>query len=801
MHKVNTLFYLVLAAFLLPFIQGCSSREDISVPDEPEITGIANPITLQTDSTFIVLQDFFRHPKGIDSIATDKNLGFRVSPDSTMLTLFVKDKALPKLSELNVWIGGFRYSILLKKSPKIWQHFVFDPKEKRYKKVQIAGDMNDWNPAKTNFKQNGKIWEGDMLIYPGKYQYKLVIDGKWMLDPNNPEKADNNIGGFNSVMYAGSVTPQGAPILFTGKSGKNEVVIGVKNKAREFFVYWQNYRLDSTFTKTDSAGLTIRIPGKAKKFDRSWLRVVAYNNAGTSNDILIPLDGGKVITDASKLTRSDKQTMIIYSIMIDRFMNGDPKNDAPLKDKDIDPKLNFQGGDLAGILQKVDDGYFTGLGVNTLWISPVTQNPLTAWAEYPAPHRKFSGYHGYWPITLTTVDTRFGTPDEFRKLVDYLHDRKMNILLDYVSNHVHQESAIYKNHPDWATPLILPNKQKNIRLWNEQRLTTWFDEFLPTLDLSKPEVYNMVSDSALFWVQEYKIDGFRHDAAKHIPEIYWRTLTGKIKEEVEIPENRSFYQIGETFGSRELIRSYINPGMLDAQFDFSIYFDALNAFAKDNGSLKDLNYSVMESFSWFGNHSLMGNITGNQDLTRFITIASGALKPGENAAEAGWKRDIEVKDTIGYGRLAQMIAFNMTIPGIPVIYYGDEFGMPGAGDPDNRRMMRFDSLSSQEKRMKEITQKLTHLRSSSMPLLYGDYSVIEVSDRTFVYIRSYFDQVAIAIFSKDSGSKKIDFMLPERYRETALAANFGNIFTSEKGKISLTLKGNSFEILTNKAED
>jgi len=210
---------------------------------------------------------------------------------------------------------------------------------------------------------------------------------------------------------------------------------------------------------------------------------------------------------------------------------------------------------------------------------------------------------------------------------------------------------------------------------------------------------------------------------------------------------------------------------------------------------------LQESFSYFGNHSLMGNITGNQDLTRFISLASGAVSPSENAGEAGWKRDIQVKDTIGYSKLASLIAFNMTIPGIPVIYYGDEFGMPGAGDPDNRRMMRFDSLTQIEKRMKETAQKVIHLRKNSMPLIYGDFVTLEVSDKTYIYIRSYFDQVAVVIFNKDRSSRKIDFILPDRFKESLLTNNFGNTFTFEKGKITLTLKGNSFEILTNKKEN
>jgi glycosidase len=797
MQKRLTFIRGLLFISCIALLQGCASHEDIKVPDKPEITGVAIPLALQPDSTTMILGDYFLHPRLIDSVITDKSFSWRISPDSSELTLTQKSKSVPRLSVMKVWIDGYCYSLLLEKSRKLWQHVTFDPKDKKYKKVELAGDMNEWTPGRTPLHLKDGRWQTDLLLFPGKYQYKLVLDNKWDLDPENPESVDNNIGGTNSLLRAGAVNPAGAPNLYTAKAEKDKITIGITNSTKEIFVFWQNYQLDEKFLKMDSTGLNITIPRKAKSMDRSFLRVWSFNAAGTSNEMLIPLEEGRVITDAAKLTRQDKQSMIMYFLMVDRFRNGDLKNDAPLKDKDVDKKLNFQGGDLSGIVQTIDNGYFKDLGINTLWISPITQNPKDAWNEYPAPHRKFSGYHGYWPLTLTTVDTRFGTADDLKELVRQAHGNNMNVILDFVSNHVHQECKIFKDHPDWATPLILPNNKKNIRLWDEQRLTTWFDEFLPTLDLSKPEVCNMMSDSALFWIKSYELDGFRHDATKHIPEVYWRTLTKKLKNQVIIPDNRSLYQIGETFGSRDLIGSYINPGELDAQFDFGLYFDARNAFARENTSFKDLNYSLQESFSYFGEHSLMGNITGNQDLARFISFASGAISFSENDQKAGWERDIEVKDTAGYARLASLIAFNMTIPGIPIIYYGDEFGMPGAGDPDNRRMMRFDNLTPQEKRLKGTVTKLTHLRSNSMPLLYGDFKTLETGDRTYVYMRTYFDKVVFVIFNKDKSSRKIDFEIPERFAGMKTVNQFGSDAKVDKNRITLNLNGNSFEIITN----
>ena len=77
--------------------------------------------------------------------------------------------------------------------------------------------------------------------------------------------------------------------------------------------------------------------------------------------------------------------------------------------------------------------------------------------------------------------------------------------------------------------------------------------------------------------------------------------------------------------------------MLDAQFEFNLYWEAKSAFATDNYSFRDLNYALQQSFSYFGEHNLMGNITGNQDMSRFISYASGAFSFSENDVTAGWK--------------------------------------------------------------------------------------------------------------------------------------------------------------------
>src|SRR5690606_23642425 len=172
-------------------------------------------------------------------------------------------------------------------------------------------------------------------------------------------------------------------------------------------------------------------------------------------------------------------------------------------------------------------------------------------------------------------------------------------------------------------------------------------------------------------------------ATKHIPVDFWWLLTRKLKTQVIAPENRSLYQIGESYGSRELIQSYIGSGTMVAQYDFPLYFGAREVFGKLGTSFKFLSASLNETFRYFGHHSAMGYITGNHDKSRFVSLAGGGLKWDEDAREAGFARDIGIGADEGYDKLQMLTAFIMTIPGVPVIFYGDEIGMPGAGDPNN----------------------------------------------------------------------------------------------------------------------
>lgn len=770
---------LLFAGSLILFLVGCETKKEpfyLAISEDPLIIGKATPILLEKGQTEIVISDYVLERDRIDSITTSSNL--TVNTVGNLLTLS-GDLNQP-LANLSFWSGGIAESVLLKKSNKTTVQFEY---EGSANEVKIKGEFNAWNPANTVLVKNNGKFTTEIDLNPGQYQYLYVVDGQELRDPNNPDSVDNGIGGFNSVIRIERPDPAKLPMIKTSGFDQNSIKLTASNIPTAIYAYIDNYPIPKEALSIDQNEISINLPANLTE-GRNYIRLWTYNETGISNDVLIPLHNGQVLSDASELSREDYESMVMYFLMVDRFNNGNPENDKPLNIPEVHPKADYFGGDLQGVTNKIEDGYFEWLGVNTVWLSPITQNPEGAYGKYPTPETAFSGYHGYWPIRSKRVDYRFGTSEEMHDLVGSAHGTDMNVLLDYVANHVHELHPVYQKNKDWATDLYLPDGTLNTEKWDEHRLTTWFDTFMPTLDLSRMEIVDPMTDSALFWLKEYKIDGFRHDATKHIPLIFWRVLTEKVKREVIKPKNKSVFQIGETYGSRELINSYINTGMLDAQFDFNLYDDAVATFARDEVSFSRLTTSLKESLSYYGDHNLMGYITGNQDRARFISYADGSVRFDEDAKLAGWTREINVQDTTAYRKLSSLTAFMMTIPGVPVIYYGDEYGSPGGNDPDNRRMMRFEDLNPHEKATRDRAKKMIDLRRNNLALIYGDTKILQEDDQFLMVERSYFDNKVVAVFNKSAEETK-----------TKLATGKTNFYGTFNGDV-LTLPPYSFDLIT-----
>lgn len=790
--------FAVIIILATVFFFSCSPKEESEekLNRGEGIIGLASPVKMNADTTRIFLLDYFEYADKIDSVWFHSDAEFEIDTESAVITVSSYNGS--PVSNLSVKYNGENYDIPVFRSKKEKYTFSYQSRSEEVSEVGIKANFNGWNASATPLEKQGDQWSTTLFLEAGLYEYLIVEDGEEMLDPNNPDKKDNGMGGFNSVLKIGTIS-QPKHIAANNYSA-DSVFVYYPSSLEKPLIFWENTLLDKSYYSRNGNSVSVALSHLSNDPNRSHIRVYGQSENSYTNDLLIPFNGNEPVSESDKLTRNDKQTWTMYFMMVDRFFNANPENDQPVDDPAILPPANYYGGDIEGVDQKVGDGYFDQIGINTIWLSPIGENPLGAYGLWDKGGvvSKFSGYHGYWPTSSTEIDFRMGSKQALNTLIHNAHQSDMNIILDYVANHVHEEHPVYQQHPEWATNLYLPDGSLNTEKWDEYRLTTWFDTFMPTLDLRKDEVVEAMTDSALYWFKNYQIDGFRHDATKHIPLKFWRTLTRKLKYQVVLPQDRTIYQIGETYGSPELIDSYIGSGLLDAQFDFNLYDAAVSAFAKDDGSCTELQRVLEQSLKTYGSHHLMGNISGNQDRTRFISFADGSVDFGEDYKLAGWTRKIEIQDTIGYNRLGLLHAFNFSIPGIPVIYYGDEIGMPGANDPDNRRMMRFgDELSDRESQMLKTVSSLCKIRSSSMALNYGDTEILLADEESLIIARKYFGETAILFINTARADRTVSIELPEYYNLEQLKSNFNHFYNLNGRELELTMQPVSFELLTN----
>ena len=566
------------------------------------------------------------------------------------------------------------------------------------------------------------------------------------------------------VVEDGSHFNSGYAHLYTTWTRDGKVGIGFTQKPEKVVALWQNTLLPEKCVTIGDNEIVVTLPKVPEgSRERTYLRVYGATADTPMSDILVPLQNGKVVTSADQLNRHDPETQILYSLMIDRFNNGKSENDWKIGNpKLVLPQADYQGGDIVGITQKIQEGFFDNLGINTIWVSPITQNPYSAWGLNQKPRTRFSGYHGYWPIYITKVDERFGNDDELREMLRTAHDHNINVVLDYVANHLHIESPLFQAHPDWATDSLTADGKPNLELWDgEYRLTTWFDRHIPSLDLTRRNVADQLTDSALYWVRNFEFDGFRHDACKHIPLNYWRAFGKKLANDPQL-KDRDIWMIGETYGSPELIGSYIKAGMLNAQFDFNIYHTAIDVLGEREGhSMRDLARTIEESGAAYGAHHTMGNISGNHDKTRFISLAGGAVSWDEDGKAAGWTRHVGIGDSVrAYSKALLLEKLNLTLPGVPCIYQGDEFGQEGGNDPDNRRFMRFSGYNHFEQHNLDEVRRFAQQRRENIALQFGDYLPLYVDDNTLVYLRTYMGEGVLVAINNAGQAVDVDVTIP-----------------------------------------
>ncbi len=780
--------FFILSALLI--LSACKREED------RKKLLFTDPVTvlLEPEQTVLYLSDYFSNP-GEVVIKKCPHWLDCVVVDNDSVVIELAGEPLP-LGILSLREGDFDIDLLVRSSEKKPVQFrLFDP-DAEYEKVATLGDFNSWDPGGGEMVREGDYWKGEIFINPGTYGYQFEVDGERILDPENPDSLDNNMGGLNSKLEIYAPPVDELPHIVTGVDGNGNPWFRVDGNYDEIKVLYGSREVDPG--ASEEGRYYFQESLSAFEPADGFLLVQAYSEKGAGPNLRIPMHQNKWTINPTR-DRSDLwHNTIMYFLMVDRFRNGNPDNDQMVDDDRIKPIANYFGGDLEGVIEVLEEGYFSELGVNSIWLSPIVQNPEGAYGFWDkgGVQSKFSGYHGYWPVSFTQIDHRFGTPEDLRKLVDLANEDKKRIILDLVANHVHENHPFYienKDRDDYFTDLYLPDGTLNTERWDDHRLTTWFDTFMPTLELRTTEVAEVVSDSAVYWLREYGVHGFRHDATKHVPLSFWRKLTAKI-DELSRETGMDYFQIGETYGSPELIGSYLGPGLLDAQFDFNLYDALISSIIRPEVSLELLSERLLESQKYYGTNHLMGNMSGNQDKTRIMSFATGEVAFDEDGKLAGWTRDIDKTTEEGFERVALIHAVNFFIPGIPVIYYGDEIGVPGGNDPDNRRMMQFTDLDDDQLFLKNQVARLAELRTHRSELILGDLRIVDVGDNHLTASRNYFGQCSWLVIN--TGDETGEFSFSTDYPDGEYSSLNNREFVLSDDTIEIALPPRSFEIIS-----
>jgi glycosidase len=629
--------------------------------------------------------------------------------------------------------------------------------------VELAAEWN-WDAREPLADTGGGAYVLDKDLAPGLYAYKLVITRPggavdWILDPANSYRTYDG-GVENSAVRVPDCT---APLVEVGENvvadgaatvklrmfrGKDGSEIDRITVARRF----ENAESEITELERKDGDLTVTLTDLAP--GKHVLAVELADKAGaTSERVLVPF--------WIEPEKFDWRDALIYMVMTDRFRNGDPAND-PGRDPAAVFEADFRGGDLRGITQALEDGTFDALGVRALWLSPFVEN---ARRVHDDQGHGVSAYHGYWPVKARAIDPRLGTEADLDALVTAAHRRGIRVLMDYVINHVHEDHEYFAAHPDWFRVGCVCGTSGCD--WTERRLDCSFRTYMPDVDWQNRDAGEQMISDALWWLERFDLDGLRVDAVKHVEDLAVFDLRARVAEKFE-RGGTEYFLLGETaMGWRgdnladnlpeyETISRYVGDDALSGQFDFVLYHaTASRVWADDNKGMLHLDFWTKASLEQYPTSSVMTPFVGSHDSERLISLAT--YGSGSQLVHHKWA-DQGLPDAPGsqepYDRVAIALAWTLTVPGAPLLYYGDEYGEHGGADPDNRHMWVAPAQRSpRQTSLHERVARAGTLRKELAPLRRGTYASLTVTEDVLSFARILGNDHVIVVINR-SGSPR-----------------------------------------------
>ena len=477
---------------------------------------------------------------------------------------------------------------------------------------------------------------------------------------------------------------------------------------------------------------------------------------------------------AASWAASDWSGDILYSVIIDRFADGDSGNNLSVERSNPG---GYHGGDLKGLTQHLDE--LADLGITALWINPVQkQVPQCFYASAPAklgiPEFRHCGFHGYWIDDFTAMEPQFGTLGDLKQLVEEAHKRHIKVLLDVAYNHAGYGSSYKSRRTSDGQPWLRVGEGNC-----DVDPITCSVSGLPDFRTELPEVREYLLNANIGLAKQAGVDGFRLDTFKHVENDFWlehrrRTLT-------DLGDN--FFLLAEYWGG---IASSLDPFFaqdeIDAGFDFS-FKGSCEAFV--NGRGRTIAYgSYLGSRHKVRKGYLLAHYLSSHDEPMALYNLNGS------------------KD-----KFRICVAIQMTSAGLPVIYYGEEVARAGSEWPLNRTDMPWGDRDIQpgkgkprDEAMRQYYRMLLHIRRDHPALSRGDYALMSgPRDAVLAYIRhdaASGDGVAVLV-NREDRELKADFMLPDSWNGKPVLDELNSkLITITAGHMELTMPPRSVRILS-----
>jgi len=455
---------------------------------------------------------------------------------------------------------------------------------------------------------------------------------------------------------------------------------------------------------------------------------------------------------------------VLYFVVLDRFADGDATNNINV---DMTRKGMFHGGDLAGLTRQIDD--IASLGVTALWITPLVKNidGFVTGAGFPD-----WAYHGYWADDFERLDSRFGSEEQLKQLVDACHARGIKVLLDVVYNH-----AGYNTH-------YLTDPRTKGWLRSNETGTCGNDDItscvagLPDWKTELPEVDDFLMGAQLPLAKRVGLDGFRLDTVKHVQHEFWREHRRRTRAQI----SNDFFLLGEVWGGdAQNLDPWFAGNEMDAGFDFGFQGSAIGWLQGRGRTIAFDRY--LKSREKVRTGYLVSHFLSSHDVRGALDQLDGD------------------KDLF---RLAAVLQFTST--GLPMIYYGEEVARRGGDWPENRSDMPWGDRpinpgagKPRDEAMRSDYKKLIALRKAHPALSHGVHEAISTDGDLLVFSQrdaTTGDQVIVAV---NRGSAEAPLTVAVPWQVTTVTDSWNNEHvTVDAGAVRTVVGPRRARIITEK---